>query len=552
MAIVMTLLSFLPVYLGIGAGPRRTVLFATQVFVVGMLVLARVRGLPGRGHGAVVVATFLLVGTMGTTAVGLLGGPAVAFVLAVVTAGVLGGRRAAIVTALIASASTASVGVAMLNGFLPAPVPDEILPTTATAWLRSGSLSLLLTLLVGALVVWVVEHLETVTVRLAVESERRREAEIRAHEAQRVQLIGELAAGLAHDVNNHLNVIAMWVGMLSEPDNDVEISEGADAIAASVQQAAMLTQQMLVLGHRGVRAPSDTSLSELLVDFHKTVGRVLPRGIDVALEVEPDLWVHADASQLQQVVLNLCMNARDAMPDGGRLLLRARASDASPATPDDASPAAGWVCLEVVDNGVGMDAATARRAAEPFFTTKARGEGTGLGLATTASIVEASGGRMTLESALGAGTTVRLWFPRVPPGPQVATAPARSTAPIAGARVLVAEDSVLLLRAQVHALTGAGATVVTASDGDEAMVRLAEGHFDALCTDAVMPGRSVQSVIEAFMRLNPGSPVLLCSGYVEEELLRRGIESGDFRCLAKPFAAADLVAALAEELAGRR
>ena len=253
---------------------------------------------------------------------------------------------------------------------------------------------------------------------------------------------------------------------------------------------------------------------------------------------------------MHHVLLNLCLNARDAMPAGGELFIRARrdASDASAA-----ALGSGFCAIEVRDTGSGMDAATLAHAFEPFFTTKGK-HGTGLGLSTVHGIITQSGGRVQLESTLGQGTTLTLFLPIAhelpsaqPPAPARLRADPRST-------ILVAEDDDAVREVMVQALRDAGHEVLSAPDGDAAieLARRYRGRIDLLCSDGVMPGLATAELVSAFRQLFPRAPVLVCSGHVREDDLREKVETRDVHFLGKPFTGRELVEAVGDVLEAER
>lgn len=288
----------------------------------------------------------------------------------------------------------------------------------------------------------------------------------------------------------------------------------------------------------------------------KSLRRLLPG--DITLDHAPagpaPCRALVDETQLSQVLFNLAANARDAMPRGGTLTL----STALVAPPDVPPEALGrnttWATLTVADTGVGMDEVTRARAFEPFFSTKERGRGTGLGLASVLGVVSQAHGWAKVDSAPGQGTRITVAFPEAPAAAPAAEARPAAEGPSApsAARVLLAEDDRAVRSAMARALRDAGFEVLEARDADEALTvaRRFSLPIDLLCTDGVMPGSPTHILIDGFRQLFPSSPVLVCSGYLEEELVRRGIAEGALAVLPKPFAAEVLVARVRALLSG--
>jgi CheY-like chemotaxis protein len=267
----------------------------------------------------------------------------------------------------------------------------------------------------------------------------------------------------------------------------------------------------------------------------------------VRVEVEPVPPVMVDPAQIHQILLNLALNARDAMPRGGVLAFTLRRANEVPAN-EPSGP--GWVELVVSDDGAGMDEGTLARAFEPYFTTKGEGRGTGLGLATTHAIVVAAHGRIQLTSAPGQGTRVTILLPLAASEPVPATVVPSSpmAAPVAGGRVAVVEDDEAARAVMVMSLREGGYEVLQARNGEEALELLSRnrGSIDLLCVDGVVPGISAERVVETFRRSHPGRPVLVCSGHVGSERLRDLIERGHLPLLAKPFTGRELLARVGE------
>jgi CheY-like chemotaxis protein len=362
---------------------------------------------------------------------------------------------------------------------------------------------------------------------------------------------------MAHDFNNVLAVVQGWASIGLEPSVDGRTrQEAADAVDSAVRQGAALARQLLALGKRTVRTIGTHRVADVVETSAKALRRVLPEDVELILDSEGDARVDADETELQQLLFNLVINARDAMPTGGKLRITTGVESWSTARAVEGGtlPPGQWAFVDVRDSGAGIPPEIRARVFEPFFTTKPVGSGTGLGLWTVLSIVKASAGGLVLESQVGAGTTFRVYFPARAQDAQVADV--RTAAPSAksvrAGHILVLEDNELVLRLTRDILASHGHDVLAVSNGTEAVeaIHSSSTPFDLLCTDAVVPHGPVREVIEAFERTRPGGPVLVVSGYVEEELTRRGIEQGRYHLLRKPFRPADLVVTI-DELLGR-
>ena len=391
---------------------------------------------------------------------------------------------------------------------------------------------------------------------------RARAAAERAHEelarseaalrqAQKMEAVGRLAGGVAHDFNNVLTAISGYSELLLgdfAPGDPRRLY--AEEIRRAGQRAAAFTRQLLAFGRRQVLAPRVVDLNAVVAQIHGLLRRLIPENI--AVEFEPGLslgHVRVDEGRLDQAIVNLAVNARDAMPGGGRLRLATRNVETPPATPDGASER--WVELAVSDNGCGMAPEVREHVFEPFFTTKERGKGTGLGLATVYGIVVQSGGRIEVESEPGSGTTFRLLFPRTD-APLDAPARIGEAALRTGSgRILLAEDEQAVRGFAADALRRAGYDVVEAENGARALdaFEREEGRFDLLVTDVVMPGMNGRDLAEELRKRGALLRVLFVSGYTDGAIgAERDLGPGR-AFLPKPFSAQSLAAQVSDLLA---
>ena len=368
-------------------------------------------------------------------------------------------------------------------------------------------------------------------------------------QAQKLESVGRLAGGVAHDFNNLLTVINGYsevvLGKLAVGDPNRRF---LDAIQQAGVRAAGLTEQLLAFSRKQVTQPRALALNTAVADAERLLLRLVREDIEMItrFEAAPD-HVMADPSQLHQIVMNLVVNARDAMPVGGRLVIATR-NEEVPAGEADLPPGH-YIVLSVADTGTGMDAETMRHIFEPFFTTKERGKGTGLGLSTVYGIVQQSGGAIRLDSAVGKGTTFHIYLPQVSANLVPAMSAPTRPAQIQGSEtVLIAEDQPLVRELAVETLRGLGYRVLAASDGDEAF-RIATEHtgpIHILLTDVVMPGMDGWMLAERISALRPGLKVIYTSGYTDDVVgARRVIEAGA-AYLPKPFTPAVLSAKIRE------
>lgn len=379
----------------------------------------------------------------------------------------------------------------------------------------------------------------------------RRDLERQLVLSQRLEAVGKLSGGIAHDFNNLLGVIIGYSEALQEsigPENPLR--EAVDEIQKAGHRAASLTQQLLAFSRKQVLEPKVLDANSIIADMQKMLQRLI--GEDIALKFSTDPAVgriKADRGQLEQVILNLAVNARDAMPRGGELQIEisdAELGEADAARYPYVVPGK-YVMLKVSDTGIGMDAQTQSHIFEPFFTTKEKGKGTGLGLATVYGIVKQSGGYIWLESAPEKGTIFRIFLPRVEGAEEVSSSAPEPTARKRTARtILLVEDELSLRKLTGKVLSKAGYTVFEACQAAEAMeiASRAAGEIDVLLTDVVMPGMSGGELAEKVSHNYPHIRVLFMSGYTDGAIETHGNLKPGLVVLRKPFTHDTLVRTL--------
>ncbi|MEZ5966160.1 MAG: response regulator [Planctomycetota bacterium] len=372
--------------------------------------------------------------------------------------------------------------------------------------------------------------------------------ELRLRRAQKLEAVGKLAGGVAHDFNNLLTAVQSYAEVVREDSGDEEVRAAALEILAAVDRGASLTRQLLTFSRQQVVSLATLDLTEVIADLASMLRRLLGADIVFNESHQGPAWVRADRSQLQQVLVNLAVNARDAMQRGGALTIATSVTElAGEAAQELAVEPGPYVELSVRDVGIGMTPEVCARVFEPFFTTKAPGEGTGLGLATVYGVVRQSGGAIVLDSAPGQGTHVRIWLPRVaaPSTPTTATA-APEPAPATSATVLLVEDEPTIRDLVRHTLERHGYSVLAAADGAAARTA-AHGHagaIDVLVTDVVMPRMGGVELVRCLADEGRSVPVLFLSGHTPDANPRAmGTAASAF--LQKPFAREELLAAVA-------
>jgi two-component system, cell cycle sensor histidine kinase and response regulator CckA len=365
--------------------------------------------------------------------------------------------------------------------------------------------------------------------------------------AQKMESIGRLAGGVAHDFNNILTAI---LGYLEAARLDLAEGGSPDADLAEVERAARraaeLTRQLLAFARRQVAQPRNVDLNVLTRSMDSLLTRVIGEDIRLTVRLDPELGaVRLDPNQFEQVLVNLAVNARDAMPSGGRLTIETRNVSLGPAgtSPDHSLPAGSYAELLFADSGAGMDSATMQQVFEPFFTTKAPGSGTGLGLSTCYGIIKQSGGDITVESVPGLGTTFHLFFPRVEAPVDAAVEESFQFQTAGGTEsILVVEDEPQLRDLFIRILSQKGYQVSAAASGEEALqaARTRAREIDLLVTDVVLPGASGREIARQLQTLQPGLRILYVSGYAEDAIVRRGVLEPGLEFLEKPFTPAEL------------
>ena len=387
---------------------------------------------------------------------------------------------------------------------------------------------------------------ETAVLSVTSDITGRKRLEDELRHSQKMEAIGLLAGGIAHDFNNLLTSIAgntdVVLGSLSESDKRrIDLEE----VAKAADRAAALTRQLLAVSRRQMLQPTVIDLNAMVADVQTLLRRTLPESIDVQLDLRPVENIRADRGQIEQVLLNLAINAGHAMPNGGTLRLSTATVDLDGASTERRAPMppGRYVRLTMSDTGVGIPRESHARIFEPFFTTKDRDKGTGLGLAIVYGIVKQSGGYIWVESDVGRGTTFEIFLPIVDePAAVRAQVPPRIPVGRGSQTILLAEDDAAVRRFARDVLKHHGYKVLDAGDGDEAleMARQYPDPIHALVTDVVMPGLSGRDLAERLTADRPNVRVIYTSGYTENVMLRAGFERG-LTLLPKPFLPGDLL-----------
>jgi PAS domain S-box-containing protein len=395
--------------------------------------------------------------------------------------------------------------------------------------------------------------------RLSVAERDKLERQLR--QSQRLESLGQLAGGVAHDFNNLLAVIsnyAAFVGDAVAGDGSrvdwPSVRDDVRQIQLAADRAAELTRQLLAFARRDVQRPRPLDLNEVITRIEQLLIRILGGLVTLKTDLASQLCaVLADPAQIEQVLVNLTVNARDALPSGGTVVVQTSIADVdeSHAACRVGLPPGRYACLKVSDTGIGMSRDIIDRAFEPFFTTKPTGEGTGLGLAAVHGIVTQVGGYVQIYSEPDLGTTVTILFPAVGQDAVPESAPDREPRPGRGETVLIVEDEPALREVTHRILSRSGYHVIAAATGHEA-IEIAAGHagdIDVLLTDVVMPGMLGREAAERIRALRPGVKVLFMSGYAQGVLDSKGVVEAGVNLIQKPFSEAQLLATLGQTIA---
>ncbi len=375
----------------------------------------------------------------------------------------------------------------------------------------------------------------------------RMQLEEQLRNAQQMEAVGRLAGGVAHDFNNILSII-MGHGelLLRTGEVDERVRNGLEQIRRAAERAASLTQQLLAFGRKQVLQPRTLDLNESVADIQKMLARVIGEDIELVASLHPSLLpVKADPGQIEQVLMNLAINARDAMPQGGRLTMETSNMELTAEQARDRDLAAGsYVMLKVTDTGHGMDAATLAHIFEPFFTTKPRGKGTGLGLATVYGILKQSGGSIQVESEANRGTEFRIYLPAAAAGAVHKQRPRSLDKDVAGGTetILIAEDEPDLRELARIFLEDYGYKVLEAASADQAIktAEMLAEPIHLLLTDVIMPGMSGRQLAERILSKRPQTRIMYMTGYTDDMVVQHKVLEPGVQLLQKPFTRADL------------
>jgi signal transduction histidine kinase/CheY-like chemotaxis protein len=462
--------------------------------------------------------------------------------------------------------SLGSVGVAAWTehtGFFTVPVPSMLDPRNPVNWVRTFLLCASMMVVAGGSALALYQHARrTAEEHSRIAAQLREEVKVRERalaqlaetqerllHAHKLEAVGRLAGGIAHDFNNTLTVILSYGELLrARLGTGHPLADIADLITQAAEQGGDLTKQLLTFTRRQLVKPRTVDVQQILRHTERALARLVPRSVRILRsESTEDVFVKIDPTQLQQAVLNLALNARDAMPEGGELTLETRPVEIQADTKLPLLPGP-YILIRVRDTGTGMTEAVQARMFEPFFTTKEPGLGTGLGLANVRETVDAAGGHVTAETALGRGSTFSIYLPQA----QAHSSGVEHTVaerPVTAARVLVVDDEAQIRDVVRAILEDRGFQVRTAESTRAALSLLSTEKFDVLCTDIVMPDLSGKRLVDELRQIEPTLPVVVCSAYGSDGEVSARVQRGEVLFLAKPFTSDDLVDVVCRALA---
>ncbi len=512
-----------------------------------------------RGHYDLAAVGWVAVGWLGCLSAAFSSGGSSApglpgFVVIVVVAGVIWGGRAAIWVAALSCAALAGVLFLELHEMLP---PPPFSPSAVVYFMTS-----VMIVLVGTVILhFALRQLmgartdaEAEANRAWFEMKAREVAEGRLRQAHKMEAVGQLAGGIAHDFNNRLTVIRGNLELMRLAPGTDAASDGMLAAVDAVDRGRDLTRRLLAFSRKQPLQPVVTSVSGHVHSLRELLGRTLGEDVEVKVDTPPATWrAEVDRSELEGALLNLVLNARDAMTEGGRVTIRTRNMDVSESWAHGADvPPGNYVVIEVKDTGAGMSPEIVRQAFDPFFTTKEKGRGTGLGLSMVYGFIKQSGGHVEIDSKEGRGTTVRMFLPRTDQLAREEAEVMPAARPARGEVILVVEDDDQVRRVSVRMLEALGYVPLEAPDAAAALATLEAREVDLLFTDVILPGgQNGRDVARVARERRPNLPVLYTSGYPHDALVREGRLPPDVVLLAKPYSPEELEQTLGALLGAR-
>jgi signal transduction histidine kinase len=386
----------------------------------------------------------------------------------------------------------------------------------------------------------IASHIGAALVRKQSEHEKEQLQE-QLVQSQKMESVGRLAGGVAHDYNNMLAVTFLYLELIKQRLNvNDPIMESLLEIEKASLRSRDITRQLLAFSRKQMIAPIPCDLNAIIGSIHQSLARLLGEDIDIRFKAQQDLGrVLLDPSQIDQILVNLAVNARDAMPDGGKLTIETSNVDIDEEYRKEhaGSKPGRYVCLAVSDDGIGMSKETVANIFEPFFTTKETGKGTGLGLATVYGIVKQNNGFIGVYSQIGYGTTFKIYFPLIASDDRADERTESAEVPRGSETILLVEDDDILCRATKAMLEALGYAVTAATSPAEALELLEtkEATFDLILTDVVMPGMNGAQMRDRIVELRPGSKVLFMSGYTSDAIVHRGVLDEGIAFVQKPF-----------------
>lgn len=558
--LVIFLASAAVIWLVMPSATGRTNLISGALIAALVVSIPAITGRPrGNARSWLILAPALGMALSGYAFVGTLSGPGVSTTVTLMLAGLLLGRRTMIALTIGSALAAGCIGWAMVNGYIPAPHPRDVSMSSGVVWIRSLTVTFMAIAFFCGLMLAVVTRMES-SLQLARQETLRREhaeraraeAELMAVESKQLEMVGRLAAGVAHDFNNHLTAI-MGSAELLKLELPADVSrELPESILQASQRLAELTRQLLAYSRKARMLQAPTDLHVIVREAVSLLRRSIDPNITVVTELNASQSVvAADAALLQSAILNLLLNARDAMSSGGTLTVVTSSLELSRSSAKG-MPAGPCVVLEVIDTGRGIPKPQLSQIFDPFFTTKPIGKGTGLGLAAVAGTVKAHGGSIEVNSDEGVGTVFRIYLPCADPEGSVHV-PAATAVVRGEGEVLLVEDDAMVSMTAIATLQSFGYHVTHAADGRAALEQVAAHpqRFQLVLLDLRMPGMSGEQTFAKLQELEPDLPILIWSGYGAEQDVSSMLRRGAVGFVQKPYRVAELSRTVAENMRPR-
>jgi signal transduction histidine kinase/ActR/RegA family two-component response regulator len=512
--------------------------------------------------GSLFLGLLLLIGCLVLFRGGISIAQAILQMWVLLLAGLIFGVRGVVTALAINLTGFAIAGYAMTSGLAP-PISEVMWdPALPYVWIRSGVIMTLFggssAVAVAIIVTQLDQKAEQLRNSLAREQEQRLaletvekdylQAQNDLADAQRIEALGKMASGVAHDFNNSLTIImgSAEIAQL-DPSNTAQVEKSLKSIVRASGNAAELTRSLLRFGRKDPTKKSIVEIKSFIAALAESLGRLLPADVDLRISDAEPANIFIDKTELEQALFNLVVNSKDAIKGAGEISIGSKCLTLSSNQGDLSSGE--YVVISVSDDGTGIKKELKSRVFDPYFSTKKTGSGKGLGLSLLQGLIKDMDGHIQMESEYGQGTTISLFIPIAQPEESTPELPSVNELMQIDTKelsILLVEDNTEVLATTGATLSRAGFRIFQCADGNSAMTAIEQekNQFDLLCVDGVIPGVSSAQVIESFKTNHPNSPIVICSGYIEEELIIRGIKTGELVYIRKPYRSQELISTI--------